>query len=804
MYVYKKAGDEIGNNKLIINSDLNGSMVYFHDKAENNILVIEKNANIANCKIYFQGKNSLVYLSEIYTKSIKKLRIEVYDNAVFYMGKGTTVKSNHLLSAIVGSNTNCFIGDDSMLSEQILIRTVDAHNILDYNTLNIVNPSASVMIGDHVWIALDVSIYKGSTIGSGAIIGANSRCFGGKAYASNNTYGGYPAKILNSDVVWERKANHKAQNTYYNMQDDLEYFANFKFQHDDNTISLKDLDRKLIAASTAEEKLKILENLPKSKNRFYISSGSIEKKPVEIEDVNEFEIADIFWENTYLHIVLEEPEKAIYLYRKKNEEKIFMDKVDDKHFKINVVNVPTKQKVLYGEYIVFNSNKKRLGLSNKCHEKVSKLDKIYRFSNGRVYAGFVKTSGYYPKFNFQYYINSGIPPIEKPVLTLTSKKKRFFEKLLKTTLQKSYKFFRLFSRKSNNKVLLLTLSSDEIGGNLKAMSEYIDTVKDEYNIKKKEIAINVSKLGLIKKGKIYLRLIPVIAKYNTILIDNHTSIFDYFILDEKQKLIQLWHAGVGFKAVGYARFGKDGSPDLLKCGHRQYTGAIAPTPRAIEIYEDVFGIAKDKFLVCGLPRLEKTIKQKDEVKKNVMNEFPFMKNKTNVLFAPTYRGKNQKNANYPIHKWLDLDLLNEFAKANNINILLKMHPFISKNILEDYENYSNIIDVSKDADMNEILLASDALLTDYSSNVYEAALFEKPIIIFAPDQIDYEQTRGVHRKLEDFCGSDVATDTDSLISKISNLEIKDWQNKFRFEEVEIGQPGASEKIFETFILEKNK
>ena len=54
------------------------------------------------------------------------------------------------------------------------------------------------------------------------------------------------------------------------------------------------------------------------------------------------------------------------------------------------------------------------------------------------------------------------------------------------------------------------------------------------------------------------------------------------------------------------------------------------------------------------------------------------------------------------------------------------------------------IDVSDHPDINELLLVSDVLVTDYSSVIYEFALLGRPIVFFAPDHEAYERERGFY------------------------------------------------------------
>lgn len=68
-------------------------------------------------------------------------------------------------------------------------------------TMKRINPTKSIFIGDHVWIGQSSMILKGTKIGSGSIIGAMS-LVSGKEIPSNTSWGGVPARQLETDIFW--------------------------------------------------------------------------------------------------------------------------------------------------------------------------------------------------------------------------------------------------------------------------------------------------------------------------------------------------------------------------------------------------------------------------------------------------------------------------------------------------------------------------------------------------------------------------------------------------------------------------
>ncbi|MBJ6958659.1 acyltransferase, partial [Vibrio cholerae] len=70
------------------------------------------------------------------------------------------------------SDTTLIIGSECMFSRNVKLMTSDGHDILRDGKR--INPAKSIYIGSHVWLADNVTILKGVSIGSGSIVGINS------------------------------------------------------------------------------------------------------------------------------------------------------------------------------------------------------------------------------------------------------------------------------------------------------------------------------------------------------------------------------------------------------------------------------------------------------------------------------------------------------------------------------------------------------------------------------------------------------------------------------------------------------
>lgn len=376
--------------------------------------------------------------------------------------------------------------------------------------------------------------------------------------------------------------------------------------------------------------------------------------------------------------------------------------------------------------------------------------------------------------------------------------KNFFLKCFKATIKLYYLLLSFFYKKNGKKILFMSETRSPISGNLKAIDERIKERKlDKYY----QLDYSFRKVLQEKKSVLsWLKLTTKLAKADYVFVDDYAPIFSFLTL-RNTKLIQVWHAGVGFKSVGYARFGKEGSPYPYESAHRKYDYVTVASKKLIPIYQEVFGLSKEHFIVTGLPRLDGYFEKMEQVKNKLYDKYPSLKNKKIILFAPTYRGEGQKDAYYDFSK-IDLKKLYQVCKDKYV-VLFKFHPFI-RNKIEIDNKYEKILkDVSEYSDINELFYITDILITDYSSNIYEFSLFEKPILFYDYDMEEYSILRGVHDNLENSPG-DVCKTFDELLLKLQeeNYSI-DKVKKFKRDNMDYFDSKSSDRVIDTIIKPKN-
>ncbi|WP_199573820.1 bifunctional glycosyltransferase/CDP-glycerol:glycerophosphate glycerophosphotransferase [Streptomyces murinus] len=119
----------------------------------------------------------------------------------------------------------------------------------------------------------------------------------------------------------------------------------------------------------------------------------------------------------------------------------------------------------------------------------------------------------------------------------------------------------------------------------------------------------------------------------------------------------------------------------------------------------------------------------------IRRELGIPENRLAVLYAPTHRDHH-----CGFEPGLDLE---EFCAAagEDVVVLLRAHYFYDQGRTRHSDR---IIDVTAHRSTEDVCLAADALITDYSSIMFDYANLDRPIVIYADDWEVYRQSRGVY------------------------------------------------------------
>lgn len=277
---------------------------------------------------------------------------------------------------------------------------------------------------------------------------------------------------------------------------------------------------------------------------------------------------------------------------------------------------------------------------------------------------------------------------------------------------------------------------------------------------------------LIESGNIRDEIIASyhMATAKTILVDNYYGFLSVMNFKKGVECIQLWHAAGAIKNFGLidrsvSKRSKWAKRRFIKV-YENFHKVVVNSDAFARIFELAFQIDSEQILPFGFPRTDFFFNQKIQTKlrKNFYKRYPEYKNKKIILYAPTYRPDADKN-----QLMLDIPQLYQHFHDDYV-LFIRMHPSIELAEITQQATKNFAVDFSTKATINELLVVSDVLITDYSSIPFEFVLLRKPMIFYPYDLKDYRENPGIWDKYENIVPGPVAYSTEEIIRIIKNNE----------------------------------
>ncbi len=211
----------------------------------------------------------------------------------------------------------------------------------------------------------------------------------------------------------------------------------------------------------------------------------------------------------------------------------------------------------------------------------------------------------------------------------------------------------------------------------------------------------------------------------------------------KQININTWHGGGGFKKVGYATTKEvSGGISEVSIASMQTTHFLSSSALFTKVMQPSIRLPMERFLPIGMPRNDIFFDEQaqKEARQKVFKKYGIEENVFLMLYAPTYRGSVGKDIFAFDMK--PLYALKEACKdkfGKDVVLMVRMHYFNQSEQREE-----GVLSVSDYLDMQELLAATDMLITDYSSSMWDFGLSKKLCILYTPDLKEYDLERGFY------------------------------------------------------------
>lgn len=167
-------------------------------KGDKNSIVCDAGVVLGAINIRIIGNRSVVKFG--FRSRIDSLSLFIEgDNCLLEIGDMTFISEATMI--IDEDGTEIRVGEGCMFANGIEIRTGDCHGIFDSVTRERLNPGASVLFGNRVWLGSGVKVLKGSTVADGCIVGTGSIVTKPLGPCSS-LFVGSPARFVRGGVTW--------------------------------------------------------------------------------------------------------------------------------------------------------------------------------------------------------------------------------------------------------------------------------------------------------------------------------------------------------------------------------------------------------------------------------------------------------------------------------------------------------------------------------------------------------------------------------------------------------------------------
>ena len=263
----------------------------------------------------------------------------------------------------------------------------------------------------------------------------------------------------------------------------------------------------------------------------------------------------------------------------------------------------------------------------------------------------------------------------------------------------------------------------------------------------------------------YIRSMYHLATARVVFVDNYFAFLSVMDFKPNVECVQLWHAAGAVKKFGMEDPTFDSRSTAAQKRfvnvYKRFNKVVVGSDEMIPIFKAAFNLKDEQFLKTGIPRTDFffDVDAMDAAKRAVLSEFPTIKDKKVILYAPTFR-RDQLNGQAI---QLDIDKITATLGSEYL-LLIRMHPAVKIGIGNSYT--AGVIDVSGYPDVHHLLVVTDYLISDYSSLPYEFALLNRPQIFYPYDLVEYEKESGFWHAYEDVVPGPVVHSTDELIELI--------------------------------------
>lgn len=237
--------------------------------------------------------------------------------------------------------------------------------------------------------------------------------------------------------------------------------------------------------------------------------------------------------------------------------------------------------------------------------------------------------------------------------------------------------------------------------------------------------------------------------------------------------LQTWH-GTPLKRMQHDALTQEGRrPGYLERVTRQtgyWTALLSPSPYASECFRSAFRFTGE-MLELGCPRND-VLAGPGLAERAALTRarLGLPSSARVVLFAPTFRDDARQGSRYVFDPRLDYRQVAEDLPEDMV-LLVRAHHVTGGSAGVPPDLRGRVLDVTAYEDSHDLLAAADALVTDYSSVMFDYALTRRPMLFYCPDLEEYAtQLRGLYLDLTEVAPGPIVRSQEELVGALRRLD----------------------------------
>lgn len=242
--------------------------------------------------------------------------------------------------------------------------------------------------------------------------------------------------------------------------------------------------------------------------------------------------------------------------------------------------------------------------------------------------------------------------------------------------------------------------------------------------------------------------------------------------------INSWH-GTPIKLIGRDVLNRNGGTFIVKGKEKTVDIQLAQGEYEKRIYARAFGLREDQVVITGLPRNDSLVYDNNPEKIVALkNSFGFAQDKRVILYAPTYRDyEKDEGKNCVLKPPFDLEKWRR-QLGNDYILLIRAHQEVVKVL--DLQEDSFVRNASNLPILNDLLLATDILISDYSGILFDYSILGRPIYCYTYDYEKYKKARGMYFDIRmELPSTDNEDELINMIKTYNHIDMEAKVKKFR-------------------------